>query len=82
MATHRQPARVGQRTLEEGDAPVPRPGAVDAPAADAPRPAPDDDPPGGAAAALRERQRRWSVEQARFEAAQRAAAEASDPPPG
>ncbi|MGP8077760.1 MAG: hypothetical protein ACLP78_03705 [Thermoplasmata archaeon] len=79
MATHRPARGVGQRQLEggpeEADPDLPPESTPDPPSPALP-PAPPlvEDLPGGAGAALRERQRRWLAERARFEESVRAAA--------
>lgn len=84
MAERRHARNVAQRRLDpEPDTPPPReeakppeaePTAVSPSASAAPRPRPPEELPGGSGAELRERQRRWLAERARFEEAVRRAA--------
>lgn len=84
MAERRHARNVAQRRLdpepetppprEEADLPGAEPPAEPPPAPAAPRPRPPEELPGGSGAELRERQRRWLAERARFEEAARRAA--------
>jgi hypothetical protein len=77
MAAHRHARGIAQRRLdpdEEEEAPEP-PTPEEYVPIEKPKRVPVEEMPGGSGSALQERQRRWLVERARFEAADKAARE-------
>ena len=86
MASRRRARDVGQHRLDAPEPPPPSPAEtpeepVEIPSTKPPK-APIEEMPGGSASELRERQRRWYKERARYEAYAAARDAAGDRPAG